>query len=61
MSPVTIHLSDLFSKSISARDAVKTVFDQNRNSGNDLVVDFSQIEFVTRSAADQFLNEKKLA
>jgi anti-anti-sigma regulatory factor len=56
MERTVVHLSKVFHSGISARDAVKKIFEEKHQKN--LVLDFSNINFVTRSAADQLLKEK---
>lgn len=53
----TIRLKDLYNESISSRDAVSLLFDRPFESKEIIEVDFSGIEFITRSATHQLLKE----
>jgi len=59
MKTKTIILSDLFAKHISSRASVMNLFKLNFDKVNLLRIDFTHIEFISRSAAHQFLQEKK--
>lgn len=54
---ITIRLSDFFKNSISSRDAIKTIFDFQKEISSGIILDFEGIEFMTRSAAHQLLKE----
>ena len=56
---ITLRLSDFFNNSISSRDAIKKVLEFSATNISVIILDFSSIEFMTRSSTDQLLKEIK--
>lgn len=55
--PLQIHIRDFFSESISSRDAIAMLFNREFLPNQEVVLDFTNVEFITRSAAHQLLKE----
>lgn len=56
----TIKLAAYFDSSINTRDAVRAVFAESIPSNTkNLVIDFSDIEFISRSPGDEILKQRK--
>lgn len=54
---VKIRVRDYFSESISSRDAIALLFNRKFEPEQTIIVDFSDIVFITRSATHQLIKE----
>ncbi|MHA2238388.1 MAG: STAS-like domain-containing protein [Candidatus Hodarchaeales archaeon] len=56
----TIHLASNFSRNLAFRDTVKTLFNHINNSDLDeIIIDFQDVEFISRSFAHEILLNKR--
>jgi anti-anti-sigma regulatory factor len=61
MTKASINVVDLLGPTLDSRDEAKTLFEQLNNLfllNNEVVLDCSEIEFMSRSFADEFHQEK---
>ena len=57
---ITINLFDVYERSISSRSSISMLLDRYKNDSNlTLRFNFNQIAFISRSAAQQLILEKK--
>lgn len=52
-----IRVRDYFSENISSRDAIALLFNRKFEPEQNIIIDFSEVEFITRSATHQLLKE----
>lgn len=52
-----IRVRDLFSENISSRDAIALLFNRKFEPEQNIIIDFSDVVFITRSATHQLLKE----
>ena len=54
-----ISLSEYFGKNIFIRNSLSSFFDQiNKASNQEIVLNFKNIDFISRSCADEYLKQK---
>ena len=54
---IKVRVRDNFSENISSRDAIALLFNRKFEPEQNIIIDFSDVEFITRSATHQLLKE----